>query len=212
MPDVTDLHGPEFCVAKPGVCLPHNQKLHSIQSSQEIVCVGILKAVCENHCIVGMDPVLFTSCAQENLMALATSLSTTVLVSKGKSWRTVLEWFAWRWSSPEHFSIPPSPVKGKEGKPSHPVWSYWTCYHWLPGAGTGCLGFQKYDSKVVNGALLCGAIYYDFSIMLPILLFFIFSLHHLCNVNIVGFLCWIEIFNVHYRAIDGILKYYGEIV
>lgn len=125
------------------------------------------------HCWYGMEPVLFSACTQENLMALATSLSTAVSLSKGESW-TALEWLAWRWNSRKHFSIPISPIKGKEGKPDHPVWSYWTCYHWLPGISTACLSFQKDDSNVVKDALLCGVRCYDFSIMLLIPFFFLF--------------------------------------
>lgn len=41
------------------------------------------------------------------------------------------------------------------------------------GIGAGCVGFPKYDSKMLKDALLCGVRYYDFGIMLflPFLFF-----------------------------------------
>lgn len=67
IPAVTDLCGPKFCATKPGVCLPYKQNFYNYNLVQPgRGSVGILQAICGNHCIVGMEPVLFSGSRKLN--------------------------------------------------------------------------------------------------------------------------------------------------
>lgn len=108
-----------------------------------------------------MEPVLFHGCTQEDLMALATSLPTTVSVRKGRAGGQCLsglpedEAVSSTFPSPFHLS------KAKEGSVVSLSEVTGPATTGCQASRTGCLGFQIYNSNMVNNAFLHRVKYWD---------------------------------------------------